>query len=139
MQMADRLVEGEAAGDADAPAVGGDLLEVGGGGAAELLLPVAPAAGGHHDRVAEAELLHQPRFELLAAGEIELDPNEPFVHRALEQPRDRRGRDAERAGEVLLAPALAVVELEAGHRLPQLARREGCRVHCVTRKLISPT
>ena len=127
MKLTDRLVEREPAREAHPEAVGGDLLEVGRGGGAQLFLDVAPAARRDHDRVTEPELLHQPRFELLPAGEVELDADEALVERALEQARDRRRRDAERPRDVLLAPAPAVVQLEAVDRLPELAWAEGDR------------
>src|SRR3989441_8376966 len=72
-------------------------------------------------RVAQTEPLHQPGLQLLAAGEIQLDTDEALVERALEQTRDRRRRDAEGPGDVLLAPSLAVVQLEAVDRLAELA------------------
>ena len=109
VELADRLVEREPAREPDAQAVGGDLLEIRRRGGAELFLHVAAAAGGDDDGVAQAEALDQPGLELLAARQIELDADESFVERALEQARHGRRRDAQRAGDVLLALALAVV------------------------------
>jgi len=91
--------------------------------------PHAAPAGRDDHRVAQAEALGQPGLELLAARQIELDADEAVVERALEQARHRRRRHAERPGDVLLALALAVVELEAMDRLPELARGEGGRFH----------
>ena len=89
------------------------------------------AAGGDDDDVAQAEALDQAGLELLAARQIELDAHEPLVERALEQTRYGRRRDAQRAGDVLLALTLAVIQLQTVHRLPELARGEGGRLHVV--------
>ncbi len=131
VQLTDRLIQREPAREPHAQAVGGDLLEVGRRGGAQLFLDVAASAGRDDDGVAQTEALDQSGLELLAPRQIELDAHEALVERALEQPRHRRGRDAERAGDVLLALLLAVVELEAVHRLPKLARGEGGRLHAV--------
>src|SRR5438128_712011 len=48
---------------------------------------------------------------------------EAVVVGALEQTRDRRRRDAERLGDLLLRPRLTVVELEAPDHQPELPRR----------------
>src|SRR5499425_948504 len=129
VELADRLVEREPAREPHAPPVGGDLLEVGRRRGAELLLHVAAPSGRDDDRVAQAEALDQPGLELLATRQIELDADEPLVERALEQARHRGRRHAERGGDVLLALALTIVELEAVDRLPELARGEGRRFH----------
>src|SRR5207245_1475740 len=57
VEGADRLVEREAAGDADASAVVGDLFEVGGRGHAELFSDVGSSARAHHHRIAQPEAL----------------------------------------------------------------------------------
>jgi len=118
-QLTDRLVEGEPARQPHADPVGRDLLEVGGRGGAELLLQVAAPAGRHDYRLAQAERFGERRLELLGPRQVELDPDEALVVGALEEPRDRRRRDAERPGDLLLRPRLAVVELEASDHQPE--------------------
>jgi hypothetical protein len=131
VELADRLVEREAAREPHAQAVGGDLLEIRCGGGAQLFLDVTAPASRHDDRVAQPEALDQPGLELLAPGQIELDAHETLVERPLEQPRHRRRRHAQRIRDVLLALALTVVELQTVDRLPELARGEGRRLHVV--------
>src|SRR3989454_7647025 len=110
-QLTDRLVEGEPAREPYADPVGRDLLEVGGRGGAELLLQIGAPARRHDHRLAQAERFGERRLELLGARQVELDPDEALVVGALEEPRDRRRRDAERPGDRFLRPRLAVVEL----------------------------
>src|SRR2546428_234078 len=107
-QLADRLVKGEPAREPYADPVGRDLLEVGGRGVAELLLHICAPARRHDHRLAQAERFGERRLQLLGARQVELDPDEALVVGALEEPPDRRRRDAERPGDLFLRPRPAV-------------------------------
>jgi len=81
----DRVIEGEAAREADPHPVLGDFFEVGGGGGAELGAQIAASARRDHHRLAQSVRLHETGFELLRARQIQLDAHEALVHRALEE------------------------------------------------------
>ena len=122
-QGPDGLIEREAARQPDPHAVARDLLEEGRGRRPQLGLEVAPTAGDHHHRLPQPVGLGEPRLQALGAGKIQLDPDEPLVEGALEQPGDRGRRHPERARDVLLAAGLPVVQLQALHHEPDFPRR----------------
>ena len=121
-ERADQLVERVAAGQAHARPVGRDLLEVAGGRRPEILLQLARLAQRDHDRVSEPEALHQSRLQARPLRQLDLDTHQPLGERPLQEARHLGGGEAQLAGDLVLVPLGAVVELHAPDHLPDLVR-----------------
>ena len=119
---ANQLVKGVAARQADAGAVGGDLLEIAGGGRPEILLQLSRLAERDHDGVPQPEALDEGRLEPRPLRQLDLDPDQALGEGALQEPRHLGGREPELAGDLVLVPLGPVVELHAPHHLPDLVR-----------------
>ena len=119
-QGADQLVERVTARESDPRAVGRHLLEVAGGGRPQVLLQLPHLAEGDHDRVPQLEAFHEGHLQTRPLRQLDLDPDQAIREGALQQPRHLGGREAQLAGDLLLVPLSAVVELHAPHHLADL-------------------